>query len=262
MMSVMKQVSPSMEPEIDNWQILPTDLDPQRLPQHVAVIMDGNGRWATQRQLPRIWGHRQGVGTLKELVHCCQDWGISVLTVYAFSTENWQRPDQEVWLLMELFEQALWQELELMHQEGVKLTFIGNLPVLPPSLQATIDYAMEMTENNGGVHLNVALNYGGRHEIVNACRQLGNLVQHGHLDPKAITEDVFAQFLSTTGDPDLLIRTSGEMRLSNFLLWQMAYTEFYCTEICWPDFDREAFYKALKSYQSRDRRFGNITCRL
>jgi undecaprenyl diphosphate synthase len=198
------------------------------------------------------------VAALKELVRCCHDWGIPLLTVYAFSTENWGRAREEVDFLMTLFEQVLWQELEEMMEQGVRLQFAGQLSALPPSLQEAIGQAVECTQHNESLCLTVALNYGGRQEILEACRSIATLVQQGLLQPDQIDEALFSQFLYTNGlsDPDLLIRTSGEMRLSNFLLWQMAYTEQYFTPILWPDFDRAAFHQALLSYQSRQRRFG------
>lgn len=239
---------------------LPPDLEPQCLPQHIAVIMDGNGRWAKKQGLPRMAGHRQGVETLKEIVGCCKDWGIPILTVYAFSTENWKRPIEEVSFLMLLFERMLRQEVEQMHRVGIRITFIGDLTPLPLPLRTEIDRAMAVTEKNRVLHLMVALNYGSRREIVQACRQLSKLVERGKIKSEAITETLFQQYLCTANvaDPDLLIRTSGEMRLSNFLLWQMAYTEIYCTDMCWPDFNRTAFHQALSVYQSRDRRFGKV----
>ncbi len=237
---------------------LPADLDRRLLPQHVAVVMDGNGRWAQKRGLPRSFGHRQGVLALKELLRCCKDWGIPLLTAYAFSTENWGRAHEEVNFLLTLFEQVLWQELEEMVEQGVRIQFAGQLSALPTSLQDTILHAVESTRHNQGICLTVALNYGGRQEILQACRSIAKLVQQGLLQPDQIDEALFSQFLYVPGlaDPDLLIRTSGEMRLSNFLLWQMAYTEQYFTPILWPDFDRAAFHEALLSYQSRQRRFG------
>ncbi|MCF2970459.1 isoprenyl transferase [Synechococcus sp. Nb3U1] len=237
---------------------LPADLDRQLLPHHVAVVMDGNGRWAQKRGLPRSIGHQRGVSALKELLRCCDDWGIPALTAYAFSTENWGRAHEEVDFLMTLFEQVLWRELQEMVQQGVRIQFAGQLSALPTSLQDTILHAVESTRHNKGICLTVALNYGGRQEILQACRSIATLVQQGLLQPDQIDEALFSQFLYTTGlsDPDLLIRTSGEMRISNFLLWQMAYTEQYFTPILWPDFDRAAFHDALLSYQSRQRRFG------
>lgn len=240
---------------------LPSDLDPHALPRHVAIIMDGNGRWANQRGIPRIAGHRQGAKTLKALLRCCKDWGISALTVYAFSTENWQRPLQEVHFLMRLFERLLRQELAEMEREAVRLSFIGDLSVLADSLRHQMERAMTLTAQNQGIHFTVALNYGSRAELTQACRRIANHVQQGTLQPQAITEPLMATYLETAGtpDPDLLIRTSGEQRLSNYLLWQLAYTEFYFTPTLWPDFDRSAFHDALRAYQCRDRRFGSLT---
>lgn len=243
---------------------LPTDLDPEKLPEHVAIIMDGNGRWATQQGLPRIAGHRQGAKTLKELLRCCKNWGIKILTAYAFSTENWRRPTQEVDFLMLLFEKLLQRELAQMHQEGVKISFIGDLSALPKSLQQRMQHSILETANNQGIQFNVAVNYGGRQEITRACRQIAELLQQGELTPEAINESLIEQHLYTKSipEPDLLIRTSGEMRLSNFLLWQTAYTEIYFTDILWPDFERSAFHQALLNYQRRDRRFGTLNLTL
>ncbi|HIK45420.1 MAG TPA: isoprenyl transferase [Leptolyngbyaceae cyanobacterium M65_K2018_010] len=239
---------------------LPADLQPDRLPQHVAVIMDGNGRWAKRRGLPRIMGHRRGVDTLKTLLRCCRDWGIRALTAYAFSTENWGRPIEEVDFLMALFERVLRQELMEMMAEDVRIRFVGNLAALPLSLQEEIELAVTETKDNQGINFTVATNYGGRQEIVQACRSLATQVQRGELKPEEITEDLFSQHLYTADshDPDLLIRTSGEMRISNFLLWQLAYAEIYVTDTLWPDFDTSEFHHALLAYQQRDRRFGKL----
>lgn len=241
-------------------QNLPADLDQNRLPRHVAVIMDGNGRWAKRQGLPRIMGHRQGVDALKDLLRCCKDWGIAALTAYAFSTENWGRPLEEVDFLMNLFERVLRRELREMVQENVKINFVGNLAALPKSLQAEISRSMAETRQNRSIEFTVATNYGGRQEILQACRQIATQVQQGLLKPEQIDQAVFESHLYTAGicDPDLLIRTSGEMRLSNFLLWQMAYSELYITQTLWPDFDRVEFHRALCSYQQRDRRFGKV----
>lgn len=241
-------------------QELPSDLDQDRLPRHVAVIMDGNGRWAKRRGLPRIMGHRQGVDALKDLLRCCNDWGIQALTAYAFSTENWGRPHEEVTFLMTLFERVLMRELQEMMKENVRIQFVGNLEDLPASLQAQIERSMNETKNNRGIQFTVATNYGGRQEILQACRAIASKVQQGHLQPDEIDEELFSRHLYTANvcDPDLLIRTSGEMRLSNFLLWQMAYGELYITDALWPDFDRAAFHQALSAYQQRDRRFGKV----
>jgi undecaprenyl diphosphate synthase len=239
---------------------LPLDIDRDRLPQHVAFIMDGNGRWAKQRGLPRIAGHRQGARILKDLVRCCKDWGIPTLTVYAFSTENWQRPLKEVEFLMHLFERLLRKELTEMYQEGVRLQFLGDLSELPKSLQNEMMRACQTTAQNQAVTFNIAVNYGSRLEITRACQRLAQKVQQGLLAPEDITETVISQQMYTMSspDPDLLIRTSGEQRLSNYLLWQLAYTELYFTDRFWPDFDRAAFHQALLNYQQRDRRFGKV----
>lgn len=239
---------------------LPTDLDQVRLPKHVAVIMDGNGRWAKRRGLPRIMGHQRGVDTLKDLLRCCRDWKIPTLTAYAFSTENWGRPLEEVEFLMTLFERVLRRELREMMEENIKISFVGNLEVLPPSLQLEITRSMNDTQDNTGIQFTVATNYGGRQEIVQACQAIAIQIQKGLLAPEEIDESLFERHLYTSGttNPDLLIRTSGEMRISNFLLWQLAYAEIYVTQTLWPDFDREEFYKALLAYQKRERRFGKV----
>lgn len=241
-------------------QELPVDLQQNRLPQHVAVIMDGNGRWAKRRGKPRIMGHQKGVDTLKDLLRCCKDWGIPALTAYAFSTENWGRPMEEVEFLMTLFERVLKRELNEMMAEDVKIRFVGNLGALPQSLQKQISLSMEDTKHNSSVQFTVATNYGGREEIIQACRRIASLVKQGSLQVEEINESIFENHLYTQGiiHPDLLIRTSGEMRLSNFLLWQMAYAEIYVTQTLWPDFDRKEFHKALLAYQQRERRFGKV----
>lgn len=238
----------------------PNDLRLDRLPHHVAVIMDGNGRWAKQRGLPRIMGHRRGVDTLKQLLRCCRDWGIQALTAYAFSTENWGRPTEEVEFLMTLFERVLRQELREMMEEDVRIRFVGNLSSLPETLQREIDSAVDQTRHNAGISFTVATNYGGRQEIVQACQAIAAQVQQGGLNPDDIDESLFAQHLYTAEmcDPDLLIRTSGEMRISNFLLWQLAYAELYITDTLWPDFDTHEFHQAVYAYQQRERRFGKV----
>jgi len=242
-------------------QELPPDLDRDRLPQHVATIMDGNGRWARQRGLPRMLGHRRGVDALKDLLRCCRDWGVPALTAYAFSTENWGRPLEEVEFLMALFEQVLRRERAEMMRENVRVRFVGNLAVLPESLQDEIARTMAETEPNSGIQFTVATNYGGRQEIVQACQNLARAVEQGRIAPEDIDENLFGRHLYTAGtsDPDLLIRTSGELRISNFLLWQLAYAEIYVTDTLWPDFARADFYQALRSYQERDRRFGKVS---
>jgi len=239
---------------------LPELLDPARLPAHVAVIMDGNGRWAKQRNLPRVMGHREGVEALKRTLRLCSDWGIGALTTYAFSTENWNRPGEEVSFLMTLFERVLARELEALEREQVRIRFLGDLEQLPAGLQRLIEAATARTAANTGIHFNVCTNYGGRRELVQAARQLAAQVATGTLDPEAIDEAAFAAQLQTAGevDPDLLIRTSGEYRISNFLLWQLAYAEIHITDVLWPDFDEAALVRALQDYQSRQRRFGAV----
>ena len=240
---------------------LSTNIERAKLPQHVAVIMDGNGRWAKQRSLPRIEGHRRGAYTLKQMLRYCKNLGIKTLTAYAFSTENWGRPTGEVNFLMSLFERLLQKELKEMEQEEVCINFIGDFTPLPQSLQQEMSRSMERTKNNQGVFFNVAINYGSRHEMTNACKAIAEKVRQGELAAEEISEKTISQHLytSTSCDPDLLIRTSGEMRLSNFMLWQLAYTEIYVTETLWPDFDQQQFERALASFRLRDRRFGKVS---
>lgn len=239
---------------------LPLDLKQERLPKHVAVIMDGNGRWAKRQGLPRIMGHKRGVDALKDLLRCCKDWGIQALTAYAFSTENWGRPLEEVDFLMTLFERVLRIELREMVRENVQIRFVGNLNALPRSLQLEIERSMADTQHNRDIQFTVATNYGGRQEILQATQAIAHQIKQGLVQPEEIDEALFESHLYTAGicDPDLLIRTSGEMRISNFLLWQLAYAEIYITETLWPDFDRSEFHRALCSYQERDRRFGKV----
>ena len=240
---------------------LPANLDPTRIPQHVAAIMDGNGRWAQKQGLPRIAGHRQGANIVKSLLRTCKDWGIANFTVYAFSTENWGRPTTEVDFLMRLFERLLDSELAEMRAEGVRLRFLGDRSQVPDTLRNMMDRSMEQTEHNRAVNFNVAINYGSRNEITMACKSIAKQVELGELAPEDINESLLTQHLDTSGlpDPDLLIRTSGEQRLSNFLLWQLAYTEIYITDTHWPDFNSDQFALAIADYQQRDRRFGKVS---
>jgi undecaprenyl diphosphate synthase len=226
----------------------------------VAVIMDGNGRWAKSRGLPRVMGHRAGVEALKSTLRLCSDWGIKALTAYAFSTENWSRPGDEVNFLMTLFERVLQKELRALEEEQVRIRFLGDLEGLPEKLQNLIADATERTASNGGIHFNVCTNYGGRRELVRAAQRLAQRAASGELAPLEIDENSIAAELFTAGeqDPDLLIRTSGEHRISNFLLWQLAYAEIHVTEVFWPDFGPEALTSALLDYQSRQRRFGGL----
>jgi len=246
---------------IDNTlKTLPSDLDPQKLPRHVAVIMDGNGRWAQRRGLPRIMGHPRGVDALRELVRCCDDWGIQALTVYAFSTENWNRPQQEVNVIMTLIEQFLRWELPELMERKIHLELVGKLQELPESLKKQMHRSVGSTAENQGMRFTVATNYGGRQEILQACQALATQVKQGDLNPEDIDQALFERYLYTVnvGNPDLLIRTSGEMRISNFLLWQLAYAEIYITDTLWPDFDRAEMHRALWAFQKRDRRFGKV----
>ena len=246
----------TVEPSV----VLPADLDQSRLPKHVAVIMDGNGRWAKGKGRPRIIGHQRGVDVLKDLLRCCKDWGIPALTAYAFSTENWGRPLEEVEFLMTLFERVLRRELQEINEENVRIRFVGNLKALPKSLQKEIERSMNATKDNKDIQFTVATNYGGRQEILQACKSIASQIEKGFLQSDQIDEELFESYLYTAGlsHPDLLIRTSGEMRISNFLLWQMAYAELYVTQTLWPDFDRVQFHKALFAYQQRERRFGRV----
>ena len=222
--------------------------------------MDGNGRWAESRGLPRVMGHRAGVEALKSTLRLCSDWGIKALTAYAFSTENWSRPGDEVNFLMTLFERVLQKELRSLEEEQVRIRFLGDLDGLPERLQNLIADATERTAGNGGIHFNVCTNYGGRRELVRAAQRLAQRAAAGELAPLEIDENSVAAELFTAGeqDPDLLIRTSGEHRISNFLLWQLAYAEIHVTEVFWPDFGPEALTSALLDYQSRQRRFGGL----
>jgi undecaprenyl diphosphate synthase len=239
---------------------LPTILDPTKMPQHVAAIADGNGRWAKQQGLPRIAGHQQGANTVKSLLFCCRDWGIANFSLYAFSTENWGRPAAEVDFLMRLFEGLLDRELDQMHAEEVRIRFLGDRSQVPTSLQKMMDKSIDKTADNQGVTFNIAINYGSRHEILQACRSIAHRARLGELEPKDINESMFSHCLDTQGlpDPDLLIRTSGEQRLSNFLLWQLAYTEIYISKTHWPAFSNDEFATAIADFQQRHRRFGKI----
>ncbi|KLU64760.1 ditrans,polycis-undecaprenyl-diphosphate synthase ((2E,6E)-farnesyl-diphosphate specific) [Desulfosporosinus acididurans] len=239
---------------------LPDQVAMDCLPRHIAIIMDGNGRWAQKRALPRSMGHRAGVEALRKIVKTCSKLGIEVLTVYAFSTENWSRPKDEVGILMKLLTEYLRKELEELHQNNVVIRAIGILNDLPQEAQHELEHAVERTKNNSGLVLNLALNYGGRSEIIDAVKKMSQDVLEGKQKIDDIDEKLFNEKLFTGGlpDPDLLIRTSGEMRLSNFLLWQLAYTEIMVVEEFWPDFGENSLIEAIKVYQKRDRRFGGI----
>lgn len=226
--------------------------------QHIAIIMDGNRRWAKEKNLPSALGHKKGVDALKATLRSCNDFGIKYLTVYAFSTENWNRKQEEVDFLMDLFAQTLKNELQEMHKENVIINFIGDLEKLNPKLQEILHNAVEVTKNNTGVNFQIAFNYGSRLEMLNAVQNIAKRVQNGEIKPEDITEQMVSENLYTKNipDPDLLIRTSGEKRISNYLLWQIAYSEIYVTEQYWPDFDKQSLADAVSEYQSRSRRFG------
>ncbi len=240
-------------------QRLLQQLDRTRLPIHVAIIMDGNGRWAKQRGLSVHHGHQAGRQALKRTIKACLQLGIKYLTVYAFSTENWRRPPREVDFLMKLLEQAIEDERQDLKRHGIRVRVIGRLhEKIPTSLLHKIERIVEETKRNRKLTFTVALNYGGRAEIIDATRKLAMEAAAGRLDPRSITEENFHKFLYTNGtpDPDLVIRTGGEMRLSNFLLWQLAYAEFVSTPVYWPDFDKSELIRAILEYQRRERRFG------
>ncbi|KAK3409835.1 hypothetical protein EUGRSUZ_J01915 [Eucalyptus grandis] len=252
-------------PREGEWELvgaggLPAGLRRDAMPRHVAVIMDGNARWARRRGLPAAAGHEAGVRSLRELIDLCREWGIGVLTVFAFSSENWVRPKAEVQFLMGLFERVIKMELENFMRDGVKICLIGDSLKLPKSLQKVFVDAEEMTKNNSRLQLIVAVSYSGKHDIVQACKTIAHKVKDGHLELEDISEGLIEQELETSCSeypcPDLLIRTSGELRLSNFMLWQLAYAELFFVPALWPDFGKAEFMEALLSYQQRQRRYG------
>ena len=230
-------------------------------PQHVAIIMDGNGRWAQGRGLPRIKGHEVGSERVEEIISVARKYGVKYVTFYAFSKENWQRPQSEVSFLMDLLAGYLGHKVRKMHDNNVVFNAIGNLKDLPPKIQDKVGEGMNLTKNNTGLIATFALSYSSRLEITEACRKIAREAAQGKLDPEAITENTVSKALYTSNlpDPDLLIRTSGEMRISNFLLWQISYAELYVTEKLWPDFGEEEFAKAIQEYQKRERRFGKTS---
>lgn len=234
------------------------EIDKEKLPHHIAIIMDGNGRWAKKKLLNRINGHVKGADAVREVVTACRELGIKVLTLYAFSEENWRRPREEVAALMDLLEEYLVKEREEMLKHGIRLCAIGRIEDLPSRVRKTLQETVEATKDCEGMILNLALSYSGRSEILHAVNSLLFDLEKGRVSKGEIDSKRFSQYLWTKGlpDPDLLIRTSGEFRVSNFLLWQIAYTEIYVTETLWPDFNREELLKAIVDYQSRERRFG------
>lgn len=231
------------------------------IPKHIAVVMDGNGRWAKKRLLPRVAGHKTGVSATRALVESCALKGVKVLTIFAFSSENWNRPETEVKGIMSLFVSTLTSEVEKLDKKNVRVTFIGDRTRFSKSLQSSIEDAEQLTGNNTGLFLNIAANYGGRWDIVQACKKVVEKNKSGELSVDDITEDAFANEACLAGlpEPDLFIRTGGESRISNFLIWQLAYTELYFTDILWPDFDEKSLNDAIVWYQARQRRFGKTS---
>lgn len=236
------------------------DLDPAKIPAHVAIIMDGNGRWARKRLLNRVKGHEQGMEAVRNIVRAAREIGISVLTLYAFSTENWQRPKTEISALMFLLKKFLKMELQEMQDNNIRLNTIGQTDRLPDDARGLLYETMRLTEKNDGMLLNLALSYGSRAEIVKMVREIAQGAKTGDIDPEAVSPEMISDHLYTKGmpDPDLMIRTSGEMRISNFLLWQIAYAEIAITKTLWPDFTPDEFVQILKEYQNRERRFGKV----
>lgn len=246
-----------MKNSLDDSEIV---LDPSKLPKHVAIIMDGNGRWAKSKGLPRVYGHKKGAEVAKKIIYKTKELGIPYLTLFAFSKENWLRPPEEISALLELLKIYLSAELEEMKKQGIRFKVIGDKEDFPKDLQETLEFIEKITENNEKMVLCMALSYGGKNEIIKATKKLAKKVKEGKISLEEINESLFRKFLDTRDipDPDLLIRTSGEMRISNFLLFQLAYTEFYFTPVYWPDFDEKEYLRALYSYQQRERRFGRI----
>jgi len=236
-------------------------INPHNIPQHVAIIMDGNGRWAKQQGEDRVFGHYEGVNSVREIVEACGEVGVRYLTLYAFSTENWNRPKEEVDALMELLVSTISMETPNLLKKGVKLTVIGDVESLPSSCQKELQESIDATANNDTVTLILALSYSSKWEITNAVKKIGSMIENGTIKTKNITTRLIEENLSTKNfpDPELMIRTSGEHRISNFLLWQLAYAEFYFTEVLWPDFRKDEFFKAILSYQNRERRFGKTS---
>ncbi len=257
----MKELLQELSPGERDWRIA-TSLDPKRIPAHIAIIMDGNGRWARQRNFPRIMGHKAGVDPVRAVVETCARLRVEALTLYAFSAENWKRPRHEIEGLWRLLRFYLKRELPDLIRHEIQLVAIGRLESLPDSVQEELQTVMDQTAHNRGMRLNLAINYGGRTELVDAVNSiLDNARLEGNLHSLEVSEEAIATHLYTAGlkDPDLLIRTSGEMRLSNFLLWQVAYSELYVTETLWPDFTRTELLEAIFEYQNRERRFGGLT---
>ena len=257
----MKALLEVLQPGEQDWRLAQA-IDPARLPAHIAIIMDGNGRWANRRRLPRVAGHKAGIGPVRATVETCARLGVRVLTLYAFSVENWKRPRHEVETLWRLLRYYLRQELPDLQKNDIRLQAIGRLEALPPQVRRELEAAVEATSANRGLLVNLAINYGGRAEIVDAVNAILDMARlDGSIGSLKIDEDLVSTSLYTaeSPDPDLLIRTSGEMRISNFLLWQIAYAELYVTDTLWPDFSRTDLLQAVVEYQKRDRRYGGLS---
>jgi undecaprenyl diphosphate synthase len=239
---------------------LKTLIDQNRIPQHIAIIMDGNGRWAKEQGQDRLFGHFHGVQSVRDIVEGCAELGVRYLTLYAFSTENWDRPQQEVTGLMELLVETIRKEVPILNKNNIRLHFIGELTMLPPSAQQALQEARDLTADNTGLNLVMALSYSSRWELMDAVKKIAYDVRKGELNPEDINQDILQQYLATSEfpDPELMIRTSGEYRISNFLLYQLAYAELYFTQTRWPDFRKENLYEAIIDFQKRDRRFGKV----
>lgn len=236
------------------------DVPPERRPAHIAIIMDGNGRWAQRQGMPRVSGHERGASVVREVTELCSDLGISQLTLYCLSSENWKRPAEEIEFLMLLLKQYIIDEREPIMRNNLRVRMLGRREAIPDHVLAELDETIEMSRSNTGMWLNLAINYGGRGELVDAVRAIARKVSDQSLLPSDITEETITGHLYTAGlaDPDLLVRTAGEMRVSNFLLWQISYAEIWVTDRCWPEFDEEALHEAIRSYAARDRRFGGL----
>jgi undecaprenyl diphosphate synthase len=257
----MKDLLDALQPGEQDWRLAQA-IDPTRIPAHIAIIMDGNGRWANRRRLPRVAGHKAGIGPVRSTVETCARLGVKVLTLYAFSVENWKRPRHEVQTLWRLLRYYLQQELPELQKHDIRLQAIGRLDALPPQVRRELDAGVEATAQNRGLLVNLAINYGGRAEIVDAVNAILEMARlDGSIATLKLDEDLISTSLYTASspDPDLLIRTSGEMRVSNFLLWQIAYAELYVTETLWPDFTRTDLLRAVLEYQKRDRRYGGLS---
>ena len=237
------------------------ELDTDNIPNHIAIIMDGNGRWAKAKGLPRIAGHKEGINSVRDITRICGEIGVNYLTLYTFSTENWNRPKKEVNALMSLLLSTIKKEVRELHKNNVKFSTIGDLSFLPKNTENGLKEGMALTKNNTGLNLILALNYGSRQEIIDSVIKIANKVKSGEIDSDDIDETLFSSYLYTTNypDPDLLIRTSGELRISNFLLWQCAYTEMYLTNTYWPSFREDELFKAIQDFQNRERRYGKIS---